>query len=342
MGGASAASRAHPGAGGGASAAPALQELRSLVGAFAVEVQCLPSGAGAADAAERLLCRFLRQGLETLTVAALMDPMATVKDVSLSFTGPMLRRARGSGPCAALERRCQSLLQALAETAAAVEDFMSRFRDRLRNKAAAEWRGCDESLTKVARDAAAASAPASAAAATSADAGAAAEGSQPSQGPQQRAPSPSGYTCPFAGAVAQAEAAMREKGGEAGALVVASAASKVSTRSDVPAEATGALVQRGPATGALQRQAGRPGEGGAYRDTEEWRKVRASCVTRRLCVDFNRDAQDVRCVAPDGQCSYAHLCAICGAEDRGGPKAQYLRHGGWNCPCLPAWLMSHH
>merc|ERR1719203_381427 len=62
----------------------------------------------------------------------------------MGFTGPLLRRARGSGPCAVLEQRCQGVLKALAEVPQAFEVCLEQLHRRLEDKAAAEWRGCDE------------------------------------------------------------------------------------------------------------------------------------------------------------------------------------------------------
>mmetsp|Transcript_78375 Transcript_78375/g.212108 ORF Transcript_78375/g.212108 Transcript_78375/m.212108 type:complete len:113 (+) Transcript_78375:235-573(+) len=79
----------------------------------------------------------------------------------------------------------------------------------------------------------------------------------------------------------------------------------------------------------------------AREHTDDWGKLRAFCVRHRICVDFNRDSAGARCTAPFGSCGYRHACAICGAEEKGGPGGQYSSHGGSNCLKFQAWLLAH-
>jgi len=76
-------------------------------------------------------------------------------------------------------------------------------------------------------------------------------------------------------------------------------------------------------------------------NSDDWGKLRAFCIRSKICVDYNRDSAGTRCTAAFGTCGYRHVCAICGAEERGGPGAQYCSHGGWNCTRFQAWLLAH-
>jgi len=317
-------------------------------------------GAGASAAAERLLCRFVRQGLEVLTAAALVDYAEVVRHVALNFTGVLLRSARGAGPCPGLEQRCQSLLEALAEVPKNFRKFLHGVNNKLEDQAASEWRGCNEGRSPAAQAAAAEAAQAEAApqqcvaVATVREDEPACDGEHAAP-PEPPPPAPAAKSDPFAAAVsafAAKSAKAEPKAGPAAradpfaAAVAAFTAAggqeegyqpKVSAALDrtqlVPVAAPTAELQKCPVRES--------DEASAYHATEEWGKLRAHCVRIRLCVNFNRDSADRRCTAPSGSCSFKHACAVCGAEERGGPGAQYQCHGGWNCPGLAAWLMVH-
>lgn len=111
---------------------------------FSYEIRCLPRGPAAGQAAERFLCKFIRQGIEVLIVAAIMDATATVAHVAMHFNGALLRAARLSGPCPGLQRRCAGLLAALAEVPRVFTAFLAAAQVQLENKDASEWLGCKE------------------------------------------------------------------------------------------------------------------------------------------------------------------------------------------------------
>eukprot|EP00931_Biecheleriopsis_adriatica_P108530 TRINITY_DN82859_c0_g1_i1.p1 TRINITY_DN82859_c0_g1~~TRINITY_DN82859_c0_g1_i1.p1 ORF type:complete len:575 (-),score=132.19 TRINITY_DN82859_c0_g1_i1:63-1787(-) len=285
---------------------PVLDLLRSFVKGFAIEVTAMTPFIAAA---ERVFCKFVRQGVEVLTGAALADAQGTVALVALEFTGPLLRVARRAGPCPRLDQRCQGLLRSLAAVPSAFENALTALREGLANRRAAEWRGCDEStgVPKPCDDRTGVSEPSSPA------------GHKAAQG----------RPCPFAAAVAAAAAAESEATGspEPAAQPVKRVADAIERRPECSQ------------AGVLRKRSARPEE--AYQETSEWRKLRAFCIRTRLCVNYNRDANDLRCTLSAGECNFRHVCAACGAEEKGGPKAQYQNHGGWNCLKLQAWLMAH-
>ena len=262
---------------------PCLDLLRRFIEGFAGEVAVLPPGPGSA---ERLFCRFLRQGLELLAAGALVDSQETLSLVALNFTGPLTEAARKFGPCTSLEERCQKLLGSLTDVPQQLEGFLTSLHEGLTDREAAEWRGCDE--TKGGVPAAPATLPP---AQTSAPA-------EPASGEAPR------RQCPFAAAVA------------------AAAAGPPPEEPPPPKPAPTQALQRRSEESQLKRHT-RPRD--KYQDTEDWRKLRAFCIKARLCVNFNRDTEDVRCTLSADQCGFKHACAVCGAEDRGGPGAQRLR-----------------
>jgi len=125
-----------------------LAQLHHLVDDLATGIKSLPQGIAAATAGERLLCRLLRRGVDILAASSLVDATATVAHVSLSFVGPLLETVRDCGPCPRLELRCRLLLRALAEVPAAFENFMKTVGEGLENKAAAEWKGCHDAVSR--------------------------------------------------------------------------------------------------------------------------------------------------------------------------------------------------
>jgi len=283
---------------------PVLDLLRSFVDGFALEISALSPGL---VSAERLFCKFLRQGIEVLTAAALADSSGSVSLVAMSFTGPLLRVAKRAGPCPTLEHRCQALLKCLADVPKVFDGLLDSFRERLEEKAASELRGCDEGDTGPVTSRASAT-------------------EQEACVPE---PPPAPRKCPFAAAVASAD-----EPAEADCQVLPPP-SPVSFQ--MPVEAV--CLQKDPREASLQ-QTKRPSSQ-AYQDTPEWGKLRAFCIRSRICVNFNRDAGDIRCTSSADCCNFRHACAVCGAEETGGPKAQYQNHGGWNCLRLQAWLTVH-
>eukprot|EP00927_Polykrikos_kofoidii_P072900 TRINITY_DN68981_c0_g1_i1.p1 TRINITY_DN68981_c0_g1~~TRINITY_DN68981_c0_g1_i1.p1 ORF type:complete len:599 (-),score=130.42 TRINITY_DN68981_c0_g1_i1:100-1896(-) len=279
--------------------------LRRFVAGFEAEIESLPHAtAASAVAGERLVCRFVRQGLEVLTAAALTDAHGTVAHVALHFTGPLLRAVGSSSNIKDLEKRCRALLAALGEVPDDFDRFMTRFEDGLHNRNAADWRGCAESRE-----------PAHIAPAPEPD-------------------KPPARVCPFAAAVASAAAAAQ--GGPA--TFRSEAAPAIPANS---ASASGTVLAKQRVDEAQVQVCPKPSATSqAYHATEEWRKLRAYCIRHRFCVNFNRDAADIRCNDP-GACSFSHACAVCGEKDKGGPGSQYASHGGWNCSRLTAWLMAH-
>ncbi|CAE7853857.1 unnamed protein product [Symbiodinium microadriaticum] len=279
-------------------APPCLDLLRRHVDSFSDEVGLLAPGQAPA---ERLFCRFLRQGIELLAAAALADAPGALSLVAMYFTVPLVQAARKFGPCPSLERRCQALLRSLAEVPDKLDSFLNSMQEGLADREAAEWRGCDET-----------------------------KGGVPTKGvdnvnTHDALPTPPlTRQCPFAAAVAAAGPGAPE--------------AEVPQPPRKPVEPPQALQRRSEES-QLKKQPLRQRD--KYQDTEDWRKLRAFCIRARFCVNFNRDSEDVRCTLPADQCGYKHACAICGAEDRGGPGAQYQSHGGWNCLQLPAWLMAH-
>ena len=208
------------------------------------------------------------------------------------FTGPLVQRARKLGPCPSLERRCQNLLKSLAEVPERLEEFLTCLEEGLANREAAEWRGCDEAKGGVP------TVPPEAIDAHDADAD-----ETPPAPAQQR-------QCPFAAAVA------------AGSKPQASGADVPEVPPPPPPKPVelAQVLQRRSEESQLKQNPVRTRE--KYQDTEDWRKLRAFCIRARLCVNFNRDADDVRCTL-SADCGFKHACAVCGAEDRGGPGAQY-------------------
>lgn len=277
---------------------PVLAPLRQLVDGLGAEIEYLPSGSGQGLAAERLICKLLRRGIEVLVAAALVDTAATLSHVALNFTGPLLQAVRSSGPHPCLEQRCHLLLGAIGKVAESFQSFMTILKDGLANKAAAEWRGCNEIRL--------------------------AAGVVDHTGiEQQRAEEHVGVPI--------------GTGDEAPQMLDAG----VRIESDTTAR-SGALdtkeVEQGshdevdvylPEAQALQMRT-------HYTESKEWRTLRALCVRNRLCVDFNRDAGDERCVVSD--CCFKHTCALCGAVARGSRKFQDKCHGAWNCHLLLGWL----
>ncbi|CAE7209447.1 unnamed protein product [Symbiodinium sp. CCMP2592] len=282
-------------------APPCLDLLRRHVDGFSSEVGLLAPGNAPA---ERLFCRFLRQGIELLAAAALADAPGALSLVAMHFTGPLVQAARKFGPCPSLERRCQALLRSLSEVPEKLDSFLSSLQEGLADREAAEWRGCDETKGGVST--------------TEMNNGNATHDALPTPPPTRQ--------CPFAAAVAAAAPGTPE------------VEMPQPPPPPKPVEPAHALQIRSEES-QLKQQPLRQRD--KYQDTEDWRKLRAFCIRARFCVNFNRDSEDVRCTLPADQCGYKHACAICGAEDRGGPGAQYLSHGGWNCLQLPAWLMAH-
>lgn len=264
---------------------PVLDSLRSFIDGFALEISAMSPGA---VSAERMFCKFVRQGIEVLTASALADSCGCVSMVALNFTGPLLRVAKRSGPCPSLEQRCQALLKCLAEVP---KDFFF-FLDSFREKAKAEL--CEGGSAVTTRP--------------------------PTTEPENTCPTPERFD-PFAAAVASATGEPPE--------VFAP------PRRPAPVQA---VCVKAPRETSLQTT--RPANQ-AYQDSPEWGKLRAFCIKSGYCVNFNRDAADIRCTCSAGECNFRHACAVCGAEEKGGPKAQYQSHGGWNCLQLQAWLMAH-
>ena len=264
-------------------APPCLDLLRRHVDGFSSEVGLLAPGNAPA---ERLFCRFLRQGIELLAAAALADAPGALSLVAMHFTGPLVQAARKFGPCPSLERRCQALLRSLAEVPDKLESFLSSLQEGLADREAAEWRGCDETKGGVPT--------------TEINNGNATHDALPTPPPTRQ--------CPFAAAVAAAGPGTPELG------------MPQPPPPPKPVEPAHALQRRSEES-QLKKQPLRQRD--KYQDTEDWRKLRAFCIRARFCVNFNRDSEDVRCTLPADQCGYKHACAICGAEDRGGPGAQH-------------------
>merc|ERR1719215_879252 len=85
--------------------------------------------------------------MDVLSAAALVDATETVAHVALNFTAPLLKAAKASGPCLRLEQRCKLLLNALGNVATIFGSFVDRVKEKLDNKSASEWRGCDENIS---------------------------------------------------------------------------------------------------------------------------------------------------------------------------------------------------
>ena len=267
-------------------APPCLDLLRRFIDGYVDEIAVLPPGP---TSAERLFCRFLRQGVELLAAGALADAQGALSLVAMRFTGPLLQAARKFGTCTSLEERCQNLLQSLSHVPQQLESFLTSLSEGLADREAAEWRGCDEAK------------------------GGVPGASSPPEEPEEPAPAAPPRQCPFAAAVAAASAA------------------EPHTEVPPPPRPTPTeALQRRSDESQLKQQATRPPRE-KYQDTEDWRKLRAFCIRARLCVNFNRDADDLRCTLSADQCGFKHACAVCGAEDRGGPGAQTP---GWVSACF--------
>jgi len=124
-----------------------LAQLRKLVQDFSTDIESLSMGASGVLAAERILCKLVRRGMDVLSAAALVDATETVAHVALNFTAPLLKAARASGPCLRLEQRCKLLLSALGNVPTIFGRFVARVKEGLDNKSASEWRGCNENVS---------------------------------------------------------------------------------------------------------------------------------------------------------------------------------------------------
>eukprot|EP00929_Paragymnodinium_shiwhaense_P022848 TRINITY_DN14472_c0_g1_i1.p1 TRINITY_DN14472_c0_g1~~TRINITY_DN14472_c0_g1_i1.p1 ORF type:complete len:605 (-),score=135.04 TRINITY_DN14472_c0_g1_i1:318-2132(-) len=301
--------------------APAMSLLQKLVSGFSIEIECIPRTPAAPMAAERILYKFVRQGLEVLTVAALIDVAGTVAQVAMQLTGPLLQTAKRVRPCPQLERRCQALLAALGDVPKACEAFLGNIRERLEDQAASEWRGCDESK-----------APASTLA-TSANSAPSAPIAAPAEASQREKPCV--FKAVVAGAASKAPSFIAAAApGEREPAVPAASAGPV-TAVEVARDDDFQLASKDDVPTKSE-------ENDKYTYTEEWRKLRAFCIRHRFCVDFNRDSADIRCSVSKAVCAFRHECATCGlAGERGGPGSQHMDHGGWNCPQFKAWCMVH-
>lgn len=270
---------------------PFLAQLRKLVQDFSTDIESLSRGAGGVLAAERILCKLVRRGMDVLSAAALVNATETVAHIALNFTAPLLKAAQAFGPCLRLEQRCKLLLSALGDVSTKFKHFVDGVKEGLDNKSASEWRGCNESISPavvIARKTA-----------------------QPEDAVDSRSEAPSKDTG-VQETDMQGPAAF-QPAGPAIVKPVESAPFEQCTELDLPPEQS------------LKVQIN-------YTDTKEWRHIRGLCVRGRICVDFNRDNSDERCVDPD--CRFRHKCALCGAMLQGSKRFQHKYHGAWNCPLL--------
>jgi hypothetical protein len=306
---------------------PILEPLRKLVGDLSEDIATLPKGSGAEIGAERLLCRLMRRGIEILVAAAMVDTTAALEIVALHFSGPLLQATRASGPCPRLEQRCHLLMSALSKVSGCFRAFMELVNERLENKSASEWKGCKEDF-QVGMS-------------TSSEKMTSPQAEESVDPKVHVEPQPSetnaGNGCTQAEESVDPKLHVEPQLSEAntgnGSMATPKAINPLEEgQRSVPAvcevKQEGAIEAYLPESQALQLQID-------YTTTREWRSLRAICVKKRICVDFQRDSGGERCVAKD--CCFRHECALCGAVSRT-RKCNPKHHGAWNCHLVLGWL----